>query len=110
MPGCETGIGGYAQDGENSSLNCSRDLIAGFAFQLPRLRPAAAHWHRDYCLNNWSTRKRFRKRTFDTCWGFSSILFFVETEFNPGRLGRICNDIVISGIKLLCTTMKGKIL
>src|SRR5437868_3542193 len=110
MPGCETGIGGYAQDGENSSLNCSRDLTASFAFQRLRLRPAAAQWHRDYCSNNWSTPKRFQNRTFGICWGSSSILFFVEIEFDPGRFATTCNGIVISGIKLVCTTMKGEIL
>src|SRR5882672_9038086 len=110
MPGCETGTGACVLNGENSSPNCCRRLAVRFPFRTRLPLPAASHLPRDCCSNNWLTQKRFRKRTFATCWASFSILFSVEIQRHPRRFDRICNEIVDSGIELTCTRNKGTIL
>jgi len=94
MPGCETGTGACAQRGENFSLNCCRRLAVRSPFRIPLPQPAASRLPRDCCSNNWWTQKRFRKRTFATCWASFSILFSEEIQCNPRRFESICNEIV----------------
>src|ERR1700687_1634343 len=110
MPGCETGTGAYAQNGESSSLNCCRRLTVRFPFRTPQPQLAAAHLPRDCCSNSWSTQKLSRKATSAMFWASSSIPFFAETQLDPCRFERICNEIVDSGIELTCTSIRGKIL